>query len=185
MRLPLAGLLLAVSLHAAAQSPWVRIESVLTHPRCLNCHTSTGYPTQGDDRHRHQFRVQRGADDKGAAGMRCSTCHQAQNQANGVPGAPGWHLAPRSMAWEAAPGVAMKGAPLCRTLTDRTKNGGLTLAQLQAHFETEPLVQWAWNPGADAQGRRRKLPPVPRAEFMQAVAEWLKQGAPCPVWAPA
>ncbi|HJY75675.1 MAG TPA: hypothetical protein VKE95_03540 [Burkholderiales bacterium] len=165
---------------ALAQSQWEKIESVLTHPRCINCHTVTAFPTQGDDRHRHQFGVARGEDNKGAGGLRCPACHQEKNQENGIPGAPGWHLAPRSMGWEAAPGVAMKGPRLCRTLLDRTKNGGMTAAQMEGHFETEPLVLWAWNPGSDLQGRRREPPPVPHAEFMQAVREWLRARAPCP-----
>jgi hypothetical protein len=32
---------------------WQQVYSVLTHPRCLNCHTATNYPQQGDDGHRH------------------------------------------------------------------------------------------------------------------------------------
>lgn len=26
---------------------WQQIYSVLTHPRCINCHTATNYPQQG------------------------------------------------------------------------------------------------------------------------------------------
>src|SRR5262245_5444573 len=69
-----------------AGDPWRVIESVLTHPRCINCHTVTDYPRQGDDRHVHQFRVVRGPDDRGAAGASCAACHQEDNQASsGVP----------------------------------------------------------------------------------------------------
>ena len=32
---------------------WQQVYSVLTHPRCINCHTATNYPQQGDDRHPH------------------------------------------------------------------------------------------------------------------------------------
>ena len=32
---------------------WGQVYSVLTSPRCINCHTATNYPQQGDDRHRH------------------------------------------------------------------------------------------------------------------------------------
>ena len=28
---------------------WGQVYSVLTHPRCINCHTATDYPQQGDD----------------------------------------------------------------------------------------------------------------------------------------
>src|SRR5688572_13115690 len=32
---------------------WRKIESVLAHPRCLNCHTISDYPRQGDERQPH------------------------------------------------------------------------------------------------------------------------------------
>ncbi len=43
----------------AGLAAWQQVYSVLTTPRCINCHTATNYPEQGDDRHRHS--VQRGA----------------------------------------------------------------------------------------------------------------------------
>jgi len=39
---------------------WEQVYSVLTSPRCINCHTATDYPQQGDDRHRHFANVVRG-----------------------------------------------------------------------------------------------------------------------------
>jgi CO/xanthine dehydrogenase Mo-binding subunit len=39
---------------------WEQVYSVLTHPRCINCHTATDYPQQGDDRQRHFANVVRG-----------------------------------------------------------------------------------------------------------------------------
>ena len=36
----------------AGLAAWRQVYSVLTHPRCINCHTATNYPQQGDDRHR-------------------------------------------------------------------------------------------------------------------------------------
>jgi hypothetical protein len=82
-----------------AQEPrpndWPLIAKVLKHPRCLNCHTNTQFPRQGDDRHRHQQLVMRGARNEGAPTLRCSTCHQRANSADRkVPGAPHWQLAP-------------------------------------------------------------------------------------------
>jgi hypothetical protein len=41
------------SLRADGLAAWQQIYSVLTHPCCINCHTATNYPQQGDDRHRH------------------------------------------------------------------------------------------------------------------------------------
>ena len=31
---------------------WEQVHSVLIHPRCINCHTATNYPQQGNDRRR-------------------------------------------------------------------------------------------------------------------------------------
>jgi hypothetical protein len=44
--------------------------------------------------------------------MRCQTCHQTVNTADGrVPGAPDWHLAPRAMGWE-----GLSAGELCRSI---------------------------------------------------------------------
>src|SRR5947207_157338 len=51
---------------------WHKLYSVLTHPRCINCHTATNYPEQGDDRHRHLFKVVRGPSGTGVPGLNCA-----------------------------------------------------------------------------------------------------------------
>jgi mono/diheme cytochrome c family protein len=43
---------------------WQKVYSVLTNPRCINCHTATNYPQQGDDRHRHFANVIRDPQEK-------------------------------------------------------------------------------------------------------------------------
>jgi hypothetical protein len=74
---------------------------VLTHPRCVNCHPAGDRPRQGDVRRLHQPPVERGEDGFGLPAMRCQICHQAANfERAGVPGNPGWRLAPREMGWE-------------------------------------------------------------------------------------
>src|SRR5215813_5108321 len=79
---------------------WEQVYSVLTSPRCINCHTATNYPQQGDDRHRHVANVIRGPEDKGVPGLNCASCHQESNaDSTGVPGGRNWHLAPLSMRW--------------------------------------------------------------------------------------
>jgi hypothetical protein len=157
------------------QQAFVDLSAVLTHPRCLNCHTSVDYPRQGDDQHRHAFNVRRGPDDKGAAAMRCQTCHQAANQdASGVPGAPGWRLAPLRMAWD-----GLSPAQLCRALLDPTR-GGMTPASLTAHLENERLVAWAWRPGRTSVGVERRPPPLSHDEFVALVRKWVALGAACP-----
>ena len=156
------------------------VAQVLLHPRCLNCHTVSDYPRQGDDRHPHEFLVARGPDDRGAYGERCNECHQGQNQVNGVPGAQGWRLAPLTMAWESESGTALSAASLCRRLLDKSHNGNRTLAQLEQHLKTEPLVQWAWAPGHTVEGARRESPPLTYEQFLGAFQGWKDAGAPCP-----
>ena len=160
---------------------WRRIESVLTHPRCLNCHTSTDYPRQGDDRHRHVFEVVRGADGHGATAAQCAMCHHDINaDAAGVPGAAGWRLAPPAMSWESAPGVRMTSRQLCQTLTDPRRNGQRSAAQLIEHHADEPLVRWAWSPGRQPDGTPRATPPLNQTDFVAATRAWAAAGAPCP-----
>src|SRR6202171_4855852 len=80
---------------------FVEAGRVLQHPRCLNCHPVGERPTQGNDGHPPSPLVVRGADGKGAIGLRCTTCHQSANyEPSGVPGHPLWHVAPKSMAWQ-------------------------------------------------------------------------------------
>src|SRR4029077_20963415 len=99
------GQMLALMLAVLAQTSdgldaWQRVYSVMVSPRCINCHTATNYPQQGDDRHRHVANVIRGAEGKGVAALNCATCHQSTNaNSTGVPGAPNWHLAPLTMRW--------------------------------------------------------------------------------------
>jgi len=149
---------------------FVRIAEVLRHPRCMNCHPSGDFPRQGDDRHRHQMLVQRGPADRGGPAMECSTCHQTVNAAEGrVPGAPNWHLAPLTMAWE-----GLGDGELCRALKEPRRNGGRTMSALVRHMTEDQLVQWAWNPGD------RLAPPVPQFDFHEAVRQWARTGAVCP-----
>lgn len=147
------------------------VHSVVTHPRCMNCHTSVGWPTQGDDQRKHAFNVVRGTDGMGAAGMKCSTCHQDKNQdAANVPGAKGWHMAPLSMGW-----TGLSPAALCKALIDPSKNGGRTGQKVIEHLKADPLVIWAWAPGG-----KRTVPPVSHQKFHEAAQNWVKLGAQCP-----
>ena len=77
---------------------------VFQSPRCLNCHPMGERPTQLDRMVPHQPLVVRGIDGHGAPGLACDTCHHAANyDAAGVPGNPGWRLAPASMGWQGRP----------------------------------------------------------------------------------
>jgi hypothetical protein len=160
---------------------WQQVYSVLTSSRCINCHTATNYPQQGDDRHRHFANVIRGPEGKGVPGLNCVSCHQSANaESTGVPGGRNWHLAPLSMRWQDENDQPSSSAAVCRSLTDRTKNGGLNAEALLKHHEEEPLVLWAWNPGRRQDGAMRTLPPLTHSEFVSATRQWIEAGMPCP-----
>lgn len=147
------------------------IASVVMSPRCLNCHQAEA-PHQKDMGVLHAQQVVRGKDGHGSAVLQCAACHQATNTAQGkVPGAPNWHLAPLSMRWQ---GLDKKG--VCEQMRDPARNGNRkTGAQVIEHMKTDPLVLWAWSPGAD-----RTIPPMSHAQFVQMLEMWSAAGMPCP-----
>jgi len=159
---------------------WEQVYSVLTSPRCINCHTATNYPQQGDDRHRHFANVIRGPAGKGVPGLNCASCHQSENaDSTGVPGGHNWHLAPLSMRWQDLNDQPLSSAAVCRAVVDRSRNNGLDGPGLLKHHEEEPLVLWAWNPGRRPDGTMRTLPPITHAEFVAATRAWVDAGTPC------
>jgi hypothetical protein len=180
-RLILAGALMLVGASAGdaqtdaakreeSERAFARIAEVLRHPRCMNCHPVGDSPRQTDNRHLHRMLVARGPDDGGTPAMRCATCHQTVNTADGrVPGAPRWHLAPRSMGWD-----GLSDGELCRALKDPKRNGGRSVPALVQHMTSDALVQWAWNPGP------RTVPPLTQSDFHETVKRWAATGAPCP-----
>jgi len=160
---------------------WHKLYSVLTHPRCVNCHTATNYPEQGDDRHRHLFNVVRGSFGTGVPGLNCATCHQQSNaDVTGVPGAANWRLAPLTLAWQDRSDKILSTVALCKMLADKGKNGGLAGDALLEHHEREALVQWAFAPGLHLDGTPRSLPPLTHEEFVAATRIWTRSGLPCP-----
>lgn len=149
---------------------------VLTHKRCLNCHPAGDRPHQGEDGRVHRFEVQRGPDGHGNPALTCGACHQDQNNPySGVPGAPHWHLAPRSMAWQ-----GLSKTEIARSMLDPARNGGRTAAEVERHLLEDPLVLWAFEPGVDHEGTPREAPPVSKEDFIAAVKTWFAAGAPIP-----
>jgi hypothetical protein len=150
---------------------------VLQSPRCLNCHPVTRQPTQGDDLHPHIPFMIGGPGDHGAPGLPCRSCHGAANFATlapsieTIPGNSRWGLAPASMAWQ---GKSL--AEICIQLKDVARNGGRTLADIHEHVADDPLVGWAWHPGAG-----RVPAPGSQAEFGELIAAWIATGARCPI----
>jgi hypothetical protein len=144
---------------------------VLVHPRCVNCHPLGDSPHQRDGHELHDPPVIRGPSGDGVPAMRCDSCHQDTNTPLArVPGAAGWHLAPRSMAWE-----GKTPAQICVQLKDPARNGSRTLAAIADHAAHDPLVAWGWSPGAD-----RAPAPGTQASFAALVQAWVDTGAACP-----
>jgi hypothetical protein len=156
---------------ARSRALFVEATRVMLHPRCANCHPDGDTPLQGTPPRPHDPPVVRGPDDRGVVGMPCAGCHQDRNQAlPRVPGAPGWHLAPRAMAW-----VGRSPAALCAQLKDPARNGRRDLAAIVLHSARDPLVAWGWSPGHD-----REPAPGSQAEFGALMAAWVETGAACP-----
>jgi hypothetical protein len=163
---------------AAEQSArlYMQMHAVLSHPRCVNCHPRDDTPKQGLEQRVHSPPITRGPQDHGPLGLKCSACHtEANYDSAGVPGAPTWHLAPRSMAWE-----GKTAAELCRALTDRSRNGDRPLHATVEHLTEDKLVAWGWEPGIDVYGRPREPVPVPKEEFNRIVTAWAATGGLCP-----
>ena len=176
---------------ARARAAFSEAHKVFMHPRCVNCHPAGDAPLRGEDSRAHaSFRLRRGVDGQGVLTLKCTNCHQSQNQLglHMPPGAPyplkdgtegqahraepRWHMPPAAM-----PMVFEKRTPrqLCRQLLDKKQNGGLTPEQLIDHVNHDPLVLWAWNPGEG-----RSTPALSHADFVQKVREWVHQGGACP-----
>lgn len=144
---------------------------VFLHPRCSNCHPAGDSPMQGMEQTLHLPSVQRGADNTGNVGMRCTSCHQEENlDIARVPGAPNWHLAPKEMAW-----VGKTPRELCEQVKDPSRNGGKSLAELVEHSRHDALVAWGWNPG-----HGREPAPGSQAQFGDLLQAWVDSGALCP-----
>lgn len=155
-----------------SQAMFVEMSRVLTHARCVNCHPADDTPRQGEVHAFHDPPVLRGAGDRGIAALGCDTCHQDRNaELARIPGAPDWHLAPRSMAW-----LGKSPAQICEQLKDPARNGGRTLAQIRDHLAHDGIVAWGWKPGAD-----RVRAPGTQAQLAELVQAWIDTGAACPV----
>jgi hypothetical protein len=145
---------------------------VLQHPRCVNCHPATDRPRQTDSRRLHLPLVVRDADGHGAPGMKCGTCHRANNyDLARIPGNDNWHLAPASMTWE---GRSL--GQICEQLKDPARNGNRDLAAIANHVVADTLVIWAWSPGLG-----RTPAPGSNKQFGELLRGWADAGAYCPM----
>jgi hypothetical protein len=152
------------------------VRAVLQHPRCQNCHIPGNAPLQFDEGLVHGQNVVRGPEGKGTLGFACSTCHATANPPASYglhmpPGAPNWHLPPpeRKMVF-----IGLSSGDLCRTVKDKSQNGGKDLEALLEHVSHDKLVLWGWAPGVG-----RAPVSTPHAELVAKFREWVEAGAPC------
>jgi len=167
--LSLAGLSRSAAAQTTHSGSFDPIASVVMHPRCMNCHQVES-PLQTDARTLHQPLVVRGSAGFGVPTQPCQTCHQATNTADGfVPGVAAWRLAPLSMKWQ-----GLTKQQICEQMKDPARNGGRTGEAVIEHMKADPLILWAWTPGAG-----RTTPPLPHEKFVVALEAWVHAGLPC------
>ncbi|MBY8978312.1 hypothetical protein KHP62_21075 [Rhodobacteraceae bacterium NNCM2] len=169
---------------AQGRDAWSRIEAVVTHPRCANCHTDKANvpmwsgPSYGKARP-HGMNVNAGESRIGAETLPCSTCHMTSTAANTVPhaaphvGLP-WQLAPTEFVW-----FGKSGGEICAQMTDPERNGGRDAAGLVGHLlheqDVDGFVPWGWKPGGD-----RSTPPGTFESHIKDMVTWAAAGMPCP-----
>lgn len=162
---------------------WDSIHTVLTHPRCLNCHVGAdNVPLWGTveapDRI-HGMAVNAGESRIGAEGLSCIACHQTSTRPNTVPHAPphtgmDWRLAPVEFQW-----TDRTSAEICAQMRDPDRNGGRDAAGLIEHIlhdaELIGFITWSFDPGAG-----REPAPGSLQAHLEDMAVWTAAGMPCP-----
>jgi len=112
----------------AGETPFDVVMSVLSSPRCTNCHPTDNRPRQTDLQAIHGFDVVRDA-----TVQTCATCHHEENnEYSNVPGAPHWGLAPQSMGW-----LGLSDTALATVLLDTTANGDRSHEDLLEHMRED------------------------------------------------
>ncbi|KAB1070878.1 hypothetical protein F6X51_21040 [Methylobacterium planeticum] len=168
----------------AGLEAWTRIEAVVTHPRCANCHVdAAGIPMwtpAGETKTRaHGMNIHAGESRIGAETIACSTCHITSTDPNEPAPAPlrsgiDWQLAPVEFLW-----FDKTGAEICEQLKDAKRNGGRDTAGLLEHLRHDAslngFIPRAWQPGAG-----RSTPPGSFEDHVKDVALWGAAGQPCP-----
>lgn len=163
---------------------WNRIEAVVTHPRCSNCHVgSDNVPMWSgpsfDGTRAHGMNINAGDSRIGAETQVCSTCHMTSSEPNDVPHAPPhvglpWQLAPVEFEW-----FGKSGPEICAQLSDPDRNGGRDAAGLVEHLKDDAshqgFVLWGWSPG----GNREPVPGTLEGHIRD-VGIWGAAGQPCP-----
>ncbi|WP_454857977.1 hypothetical protein [Rhizobium binxianense] len=168
----------------AGMEAWKRIEAVVTHPRCANCHVNAGgipiWTPAGETKSRvHGMNIHGGASRIGAEAIPCSTCHMTSTLPNEPAPAPPragipWQLAPVEFLW-----YGQSGAEICKQLRDPARNGGRDAVALLDHLRHDAslsgFIPRGWEPGEG-----RSTPPGTFEDHVRDMAEWAAAGQPCP-----
>jgi hypothetical protein len=163
---------------------WKRIEAVVTHPRCANCHVDANaipmWTPAGETKTRvHGMNIHGGQSRMGTETIPCSTCHMTSTLPNDPAPAPlrsgiEWQLAPVAFIW-----FGKSGAEICAQMRDPKRNGGRDAAGLVEHLRHDAslsgFIPRGWEPGAG-----RTTPPGTFEEHVKDVARWGAAGQPCP-----
>jgi len=163
---------------------WTRIEAVVTHPRCANCHTGPDnlpmWTIVGETKTRtHGMNIQAGESRMGVETLVCSTCHVASTSPNDIAHAPphvgvDWLLAPVEMQW-----FGKTGSEICAQMKDPERNGGRDGAGLVEHLihdaEVNGFIPWGFAPGGG-----REPAPGTFDEHVRDMQLWIASGQPCP-----
>lgn len=150
------------------------VYAVSQSPRCRNCHPAGDAPLQFDDGRPHAMGITR---DVHEVGMTCTTCHSSTS----VDDAMGDRLPPTALHWQMPPAsipMTFEGRSLeelCAQLANPPQTRGRTGDLLVHHVGNDPLVVWAWDPGAD-----RTTPPGTHQDLVDAMQAWVDGGMPCP-----
>ncbi len=167
----------------AGLAAWGNIHTVLTHPRCLNCHVGEDslplWGTTADPERIHGMAINAGESRIGAETLACYACHQTSTRPNTVPHAPphtgmDWRLAPVEMQW-----TDRTSAEICAQMRDPDRNGGRDAAGLIEHIlhdaELIGFITWSFDPGAG-----REPAPGSLQGHLEDMAIWTAAGMPCP-----
>lgn len=169
---------------AAGLRAWTRIEAVVTHPRCANCHVDARAipiwtPAGEAESRAHGMNIHGGVSRIGAETIACSTCHLTSTLPNDPAPAPPraglpWQLAPVEFLW-----YSESGAEICKQLSDPARNGGRDAIGLLDHLRHDAsldgFIPRAWEPG---EGRSK--PPGTFEDHVKDMSEWAAAGQPCP-----
>lgn len=163
---------------------WQRIEVVIRHPRCANCHVDERaipiWTPAGETKPRvHGMNIHGGKSRFGRETVPCSTCHVISTSPNSPAPAPphagiDWQLAPVEFLW-----FGKSGAEICAQLRDPKRNGGRDARGLLEHLRHD-ASQSGFIPRAWAPGTGRSTPPGTFEAHVKDMAMWGAAGQPCP-----